>query len=164
MAAWRAAVQEAWERTTLVVNFACFYHVFTNYVMEATMCMGPSMLPTFNATGDVVLLEHISTRMDALRAGDVVVARSPTNPRLTVCKRVLGTAGDRITVLPLNNREHVRHVSVPKGHIWLQGDNRFNSTDSRHYGPVPCALVRGKVFYKIWPPREWGPVESREPP
>ena len=39
-------------------------------------------------------------------------------------------------------------VQVPDGHVWLQGDNLPNSTDSRHYGPVPLALIRGKVFYK----------------
>jgi hypothetical protein len=38
---------------------------------------------------------------------------------------------------------------VPKGHVWLQGDNAYNSTDSRHYGPVPYALIQGKVFYRV---------------
>lgn len=41
------------------------------------------------------------------------------------------------------------HVQVPKGHVWLQGDNFNNSTDSRHYGPVPYAMVRGRVFVKV---------------
>ena len=40
-------------------------------------------------------------------------------------------------------------VQVPKGHVWLQGDNFINSTDSRHYGPVPYALLRGRAFLKV---------------
>ncbi len=52
---------------------------------------------------------------------------------------------------------------VPKGHVWLQGDNYHNSTDSRHYGPIPYSLLRGKVFYKIWPLSEAGPVKSTAP-
>ena len=40
-------------------------------------------------------------------------------------------------------------VQVPAGHVWLQGDNTLNSTDSRHYGPVPYALVRGRAFLKV---------------
>ena len=40
-------------------------------------------------------------------------------------------------------------MQVPKGHVWLQGDNAYNSTDSRHYGPVPYALIQGKVFYRV---------------
>ena len=40
-------------------------------------------------------------------------------------------------------------LQVPKGHVWLQGDNAINSTDSRHYGPVPYALLQGRVFLKV---------------
>lgn len=38
---------------------------------------------------------------------------------------------------------------VPQGHVWLEGDNASNSTDSRAYGPVPLAMVRGKVLFKV---------------
>lgn len=43
-------------------------------------------------------------------------------------------------------------IQVPAGHVWLQGDNTLNSTDSRHYGPVPYALVNGKAFLKVCKP------------
>ena len=49
---------------------------------------------------------------------------------------------------------------VPAGHVFLQGDNVANSSDSRHYGPVPTALVLGRVVAKVWPLRDWGAVES----
>lgn len=42
---------------------------------------------------------------------------------------------------------------VPIGHIWLQGDNVTNSTDSRNYGAVPLGLVRSRAVCKVWPPR-----------
>eukprot|EP00270_Netrium_digitus_P006563 TRINITY_DN19146_c0_g1_i1.p1 TRINITY_DN19146_c0_g1~~TRINITY_DN19146_c0_g1_i1.p1 ORF type:complete len:171 (-),score=23.01 TRINITY_DN19146_c0_g1_i1:87-599(-) len=160
---WRSAMAEVWERTCLFVNFGCLYSVFTNYVMEVTMCMGPSMLPTFNAAGDVVLMEHLSPRFDWLRTGDVVVARSPTNPRLNVCKRIKTFEGDFVEVLPQHQWEKTRRILVPKGHVWLQGDNVKNSTDSRHYGPVPAALIQGRVFYRIWPIGQVGPIRSSKP-
>jgi signal peptidase I len=53
---------------------------------------------------------------------------------------------------------------VPRGHVWLQGDNLHNSTDSRHYGPVPYALLRGRVFAKVWPPWDAGLVRNGPPP
>ncbi|EQB79178.1 hypothetical protein CB1_056579052 [Camelus ferus] len=37
---------------------------------------------------------------------------------------------------------------VPTGHVWLEGDNLQNSTDSRYYGPVPYGLIRGRIFFK----------------
>jgi signal peptidase I len=39
-------------------------------------------------------------------------------------------------------------VVVPPGHVWLEGDNAVNSTDSRYYGPVPAALVKGRVVVR----------------
>jgi signal peptidase I len=47
-----------------------------------------------------------------------------------------------------------RRVRVPRGHVWLEGDNARNSTDSRAYGPVPAALLRGRVVARVWPPWE----------
>jgi len=38
---------------------------------------------------------------------------------------------------------------VPKGHVWIQGDNVYASRDSRHFGPVPYGLIRGKVFFRV---------------
>lgn len=38
---------------------------------------------------------------------------------------------------------------MPKGHVWVAGDNMSNSIDSRHYGPVPIAMIRGKATYDV---------------
>jgi mitochondrial inner membrane protease subunit 1 len=99
------------------------------------MCLGPSMLPTFNRSGDVVLMEHVSVMRNAIETGDVVIAKSPSNPRHTVCKRVLGRGGDVIHVPKAGHFGGTMRVEVPTGHLWLQGDNKDNSTDSRDYGP-----------------------------
>lgn len=47
-------------------------------------------------------------------------------------------------------------VGRTQGHVWLEGDNKDNSTDSRSYGAVPQALVEGVVFVRLWPPRDLG--------
>lgn len=51
-------------------------------------------------------------------------------------------------LLPRRNGEG-QWVKVPKGHVWLVGDNLSNSTDSRKYGPVPIAMVKGKVIARV---------------
>lgn len=40
-------------------------------------------------------------------------------------------------------------LQVPPGHIWLEGDNLIVSRDSREYGPVPLALVRGRAMVQV---------------
>ena len=42
-------------------------------------------------------------------------------------------------------------LQVPAGHVWLQGDNWMDSTDSRHYGPVPLGLLMGRAFFLVFP-------------
>jgi signal peptidase I len=55
-------------------------------------------------------------------------------------------------------------VVVPPGHVWVMGDNRNNSKDSRGHqedelgGTVPVSSIRGKAVFKIWPPGRIGPV------
>jgi signal peptidase I len=42
-------------------------------------------------------------------------------------------------------------IVIPNGHVWLEGDNSINSSDSRNYGPQPASLVVGKVLMRLWP-------------
>mmetsp|Transcript_24092 Transcript_24092/g.37817 ORF Transcript_24092/g.37817 Transcript_24092/m.37817 type:complete len:184 (+) Transcript_24092:33-584(+) len=155
--------KEVWAQFSAIFQFTCLLHCFHEHVLDVTICIGPSMLPTFNTEGDVVLVEFFSTRLQKLKSGDVVVAKSPTNPKQTVCKRICGMPGDIVQVAPSHSFAAARHHVVPEGHVWLQGDNLANSTDSRAYGAVPIALIRGRVFYKIWPINEAGKVDSITP-
>ena len=96
MNAAKGVLGPMWEGTWQVVKFGCFLHVLNEYLLEVTMCVGPSMLPTFNSAGDLVLLDRTSAHIKGrIGRGDVVVANSPTNPKQTVCKRIRAVAGDR---------------------------------------------------------------------
>jgi len=145
-------MQHAWQ----LAKFGSFLYCVNTYLFEVTMCVGPSMLPTFSVAGDIVLVEHLSALGLRIKRDDVVIAVSPTNPRQTVCKRVKGLAGDEITVAKKYPHEAGKVVTVPPGRVWLEGDNPANSTDSRSYGPVPYAMLKGRVFFKLWPLTEAG--------
>ncbi|KZM74621.1 signal peptidase I [Nocardia terpenica] len=60
-------------------------------------------------------------------------------------------------------------VKVPEGNLWVMGDNRNRSADSRahmddrYQGTVPVSDVRGKAVFKIWPPNRIGPVRAQNP-
>ncbi|KAL6999693.1 Mitochondrial ATP-independent inner membrane protease subunit 1a [Sarracenia purpurea var. burkii] len=93
---WRSVAKEALDRTMIVAKFLCLLHVTNNYLCSSTLVYGPSMFPTLNLTGDVVLAESISTRLGKVGLGDVVLVRSPENPRKIVTKRIVGMEGDTV--------------------------------------------------------------------
>jgi signal peptidase I len=46
-------------------------------------------------------------------------------------------------------------ITVPENHCFVLGDNRNNSRDSRHFGPVPLATIKGRADYIYWPAMNW---------
>jgi signal peptidase I len=94
-----------------------------------------------------------------ISVGDVVVVQHPDRVG-TVCKRVLGLPGDIVTKPTVRTKkQHILDRSlrdnlvVPDGHLWIEGDNSWNSSDSRTYGTVPAALIVGRVLLRMWPLR-----------
>ncbi|XP_022749335.1 mitochondrial inner membrane protease subunit 1-like [Durio zibethinus] len=161
MRQWRSIAREAVAQVSIVVKFLSFLHVTDSYLFSFTHVLGPSMLPTLNINGDVVLVEHLSHRIGKVGAGDLVLVRSPLDPRKTLTKRILAVEGDKVTFCLDPPRDPTRDyrsrsLVVPKGHVWIQGDNWYASTDSRHFGPVPYGLIQGKVFLRVWPPNSFG--------
>ncbi|GAA0174371.1 protease [Lithospermum erythrorhizon] len=149
--------KDAIDQSLQFTNFLCLLHLTNTYICSTTIVYGPSMLPTLKMTGDVLLVEHVSPLLGKLECGDIVVVQSPDNPRKTISKRILGMEGDKVTFLLDPNQTHTRRtVKVPKGHVWVQGDNVYASKDSRQLGPIPYGLVLGRAFYRVWPPNGFG--------
>mmetsp|Transcript_16577 Transcript_16577/g.40753 ORF Transcript_16577/g.40753 Transcript_16577/m.40753 type:complete len:239 (-) Transcript_16577:166-882(-) len=155
------AVDEFMGRLWTYAKFGGVLMCCQAYLLDITMCIGPSMIPTFNAVGDIVLCDKLGPRLRLLRKGDVVVCKSPTTTGQTVCKRIIGMPGD---ALDGQHRQHTwqNQRYVPAGHLWLEGDNRRNSMDSRNYGPVPFALVQSRVLCKLWPLHQAGLIPDRK--
>ncbi|XP_050235220.1 mitochondrial inner membrane protease subunit 1-like [Mercurialis annua] len=159
---WKSFAKEALSQSILVAKFLCFLHVTNTYVCTAALTYGPSMLPTLNLTGDLILAEKISHRIGKVGPGDIVLVRSPVNPRRIVTKRVMGVGGDSITyVVDPRNSDRSNTVRVPMGHIWIEGDNVYDSHDSRKFGAVPYGLLQAKVFLRVWPPKDFGPLVQK---
>lgn len=104
-----------------------------------------------------------------LQHGDVIVLHHPSE-NATLCKRIIGLPGDTIVRTDggsgdnfgynhnTNNNKVTmsrKHLIVPPGHLWIEGDNCYNSRDSRSYGSVPASLVIGKVICRLWPLRDY---------
>ncbi|KAI5854549.1 mitochondrial inner membrane protease subunit 1 [Tricharina praecox] len=107
--------------------------------------IGPSMLPTINVSGDWVLISKFHTRGREVRVGDVVSFKHPHDGGdVRVVKRVIGLPGDFVVKDPSDGSGDM--LQVPKGHMWVTGDNMPHSVDSRFYGPIPLAMVSGKII------------------
>lgn len=149
-----------------MVTFMSVGYVATTYGVGGTQCVGPSMLPTFREKGDFVLYDSFSYNVlpREYKKGDIVICLCPYDPSKSVCKRVAAVAGDTINIQNNDFSSIVpESLLVPPGHVWLLGDNPSNSLDSRRYGFVPTALIKGRVMCKLrFSPPFVHPIETLE--
>lgn len=115
---------------------------------------GASMLPTFSDDPSEIVVEEMLTHTlfpnTFLSRGDLITLESPITRGRLVCKRLIGMPGDIICVDPTGQyADPSEHIIVPKGHVWVCGDNPTASRDSRVYGPVPIALVKGRIVARV---------------
>lgn len=126
-----------------------------------------SMAPTYDA-GDVVLVSQQPPPLADLERGELVTFRSPEGGR-SALKRVIGLPGDQVvildSVLHVNGRPveepyvdralidgyYSQAYTVPEDSVFVLGDNRGNSIDSRDYGAVPADALLGRVLARLWP-------------
>ena len=157
----------------LLISFALVFGFVRPFVMEAFWIPSGSMIPTLEI-GDRVLVNKFIYRFTEPDRGDIIVFRSVDNPNEDLIKRVVALPGDEIAVrrgrLLLNgepqkepftnkkfpDRSFYARTTVPEGHVFVMGDNRGNSADSRVFGPLPKKNIEGEAFLRFWPPHRIG--------
>ncbi len=152
----------------LLVSFALVFGFVRPFVVEAFWIPSGSMIPTLQIN-DRVLVNKFIYRFTEPKPGDIVVFQSVEDEDTDLIKRVVSVAGDRVSVRngrlfvngkpkkePFTNkrfpdRSFFAPVTVPKGHVFVMGDNRANSSDSRVFGPLPEKNIEGEAFLRFWP-------------
>lgn len=141
--------------------------VATNVVQLAHV-EGSSMAPTL-LNRDRLVVDKRAYRTAEPAVGDIVMFRYPLDPRKAFVERVVALGGDEVRIV---NGDLYRNGTVvtetftapdrrgdgdwgpaivPMGTLFVMGDHRNNSSDSRHWGPVPREDVLGRVTSRWWP-------------
>lgn len=134
---------------------------------------GFSMRPTLE-DGEFVLVSKLSYLFGEVERGDIIVFHFPMNPSEELIKRVIGLPGDRVSVhngvVSVNGQVlDEPYISsapaysgdwfVETGQLFVLGDNRNNSNDSKDWGLLPFDQVVGKAVLIYWPPPFWDVLE-----
>lgn len=141
------------------------------FLFQAFYIPSPSMTPTL-AVGDRVLVNKVSYKVGEIERGDVVVFARPasegTGGIKDLIKRVVALPGETIEsrngkvfvddrligetyLTEQGSTENLQRQEVPAGMVFVMGDNRANSKDSRVFGPIPIDSVVGRAYVRVWP-------------
>ena len=180
----RSQMRAVWEWVFVVViaiGAALFIRVF---LFQQYYIDGPSMQTTLMPQ-DRVLVNKMSYKLHDVHRGDVIVFDRVTNEvqHDDLIKRVLGLPGEALEIRscvvyidgvqveePYLNLEQTSQIEpsarcgshtdmapvvIPENMVFVMGDNRVQSFDSRDFGPIAIDKVRGRAFVVIWPASAW---------
>ncbi len=163
----------------LVLAFDLVFGLVRPFVVEPMRVPSESMAPTLQPQ-DRVLVNKLAYDFASPERGDLVVFRSVDSRNSEdIVKRVVGLPGDEISlqnnVLSVNgealdepyaateersqsypDRDSFDPATVPRDHVFVMGDNRAHSFDSRFFGPIPQENLLGESSLRFWPPGRLG--------
>ncbi len=138
------------------------------YLCWPMRIVGGSMEPSYK-DGDIVCVSHLSGLYDKYQRGDTVIfTYTEKGENHTVIKRIIAMEGDHISILPegvfLNGKkleepyvmgktEGFVDMTVPKDTVFVLGDHREKSFDSRNMGVIAKDAVKGKVLFRLFSPQ-----------
>lgn len=178
----KAVIEFVMDILETVVFIASIFLVFYLFIIQPNQVKGASMEDTFHS-GEYIFTSKVAYKFGPIKKGDVVIFKSPKNNDIELIKRVIALPGD--TVLIQNEEVFVNNqkiqedyiktptnlipggavvegspVIVPEGNMFVMGDNRGASSDSREFGPVPESLLIGQVVYRYFPFDMMGSIKN----
>ena len=170
-----------WLIETLLLVLAAFLLAqgIKTFLIQPFVIPTGSMISTIEI-GDRVLAEKISYRfLRDPESGDIVVFDDPTGQKPQLIKRVIATAGQTVDIqegavfvdgakldepyldpgIQTEPGSVQLPITIPDGMVWLMGDNRPNSGDSRFIGPQPISEIQGRAIWTYWPLSRFGDLE-----
>jgi signal peptidase I len=162
--------------TLQTVVLAGLFYLVISLATARVVVDGPSMRPTL-ISGEWIVVSRLAYKFGAPHRGDVIVFLPPTNAQTDdLIKRVIGLPGETVEVKngsvwidgKLLDETYAAGTTAPDNRwqlgadqLFVMGDNRQLSLDSRSFGPISLKQVVGRAWIIYWPPSEWGPLEWR---
>jgi signal peptidase I len=165
---WRRAGREVLAGIQTLLSAAVYATLIVTFGFQVARVDGLSMAPTLE-DHDRLIVNKLVYEIGEPRPGDIVMLYYPLNPDKMFVKRVIAKEGDTVRIVdghvyvndvPLHDdyvpEEFRSHDDwgpsvVQQGYYFVMGDHRNNSSDSRHWGPVPKKYIVGKVKLRWWP-------------
>ena len=165
---WVRMGREVMTGLQTLVSAAVYATLIVTFGVQVARVDGLSMAPTLE-DHDRLIVNKLVYELGEPRPGDIVMLYYPLNPEKMFVKRVIAQEGDTVRImdghvyvndLPLHDdyvpaefRSHDDYGPevVKQGYYFVMGDHRNNSSDSRHWGPVPKKYIVGKVKVRWWP-------------
>lgn len=145
---------------------------FRIYIAQPFIVSGASMAPTFE-TGEYLIVDQITYRLEEPQRGDVVIFRYPNDPSKFFIKRIIGLPGEVVKLAngvttivdPVTQEETILDeeylvtdktddhltITLSPSEFFVMGDNRSASSDSRVWGPVPAENMVGRALLRLLP-------------
>ena len=164
----RSTAEEIKDWVVSIVVAVALAMFIRTFIVELYVVDGPSMRPTLESEERLVVNKFIY-RFRPPEKGEVLVFQYPRDPSRDFIKRVIATPGDTVEIregrvlvndqiltedyILEKTRSEYPKSTVPEGRIFVMGDNRNNSEDSRFadVGFVPYDLIKGKAMLVFWP-------------
>lgn len=161
----------AWFRDLVISAVVSAFIIL--FLYQPVKVEGTSMLPGLEDQ-ERIFINKFVYRFESIQRGDIVVFHYPRDPQKSYIKRVIGIAGDRVSIRngyvyvngELLDEPYVPphsfdprsfpEVVVPAGGYFVLGDHRAMSNDSRDFGPIPSDTIYGKAVFVYWPMSKLG--------
>jgi len=149
---------------TALISLGIFLFVYV-FLVQPHRVQGVSMEPTFE-NGELLLTEKISYKLSRPQRGDVIVFEAPVERKADFIKRIIGLPGEHVEIKdgniyidelkidePYINVPTLGTIDVTLGgdELFVLGDNRGASSDSRSFGSIKKKTLKGKVWLVYWP-------------
>lgn len=165
----------------VVIAFGIKYFLVQPFIVD-----GNSMQPNFQ-NNEYLLVEKITSKLQDLKRGDVIVFHPPGQEDTNYIKRIIGLPGEKVEIannkIKIFNKNHPDGIYLDEPYLannvktvtekqdqtynlgsdefFVMGDNREHSSDSREFGNLPKGNIIGRAWINVYPFNKFGLVQHQ---